>query len=141
MPVKVLWGAKKKAQYAVGYGKPPVHTQFKPGQSGNPAGRQKGVKNFKTELKEEMAEKIVLLENGKKKVISRQRAAIKSMVSKSIKGSERASALLFGYLARYLDENDSAPGSDHLSAEDRAILEDLERRLYRKLKAKDASDD
>lgn len=25
--------------YLVGYGKPPLHTRFKPGQSGNPRGR------------------------------------------------------------------------------------------------------
>ena len=29
----------------VGYGKPPKHSQFKPGQSGNPQGRPKGSRN------------------------------------------------------------------------------------------------
>jgi hypothetical protein len=29
----------KPAEYEVGYGRPPKHTQFQPGQSGNPAGR------------------------------------------------------------------------------------------------------
>lgn len=32
---------KKRARYAVGYGRPPRHTRFKKGQSGNPAGRPK----------------------------------------------------------------------------------------------------
>jgi hypothetical protein len=27
------------SQYEVGYGKPPTHSQFKPGQSGNPGGK------------------------------------------------------------------------------------------------------
>jgi hypothetical protein len=29
----------KSAAYKVGYGKPPVHTRFRNGQSGNPGGR------------------------------------------------------------------------------------------------------
>ena len=36
------------AQYKVGYKRPPVSTRFKPGSSGNPKGRPKGQRNFKT---------------------------------------------------------------------------------------------
>src|SRR5947209_10567851 len=32
-------GKDKSAAYEVGYGKPPVHTRFRKGQSGNPGGR------------------------------------------------------------------------------------------------------
>ena len=32
-------GVERSGDYEVGYGKPPVNTQFKPGQSGNPKGR------------------------------------------------------------------------------------------------------
>ena len=35
-----------------GYGKPPRHSQFKKGQSGNSKGRPKGSRNFSTDLKE-----------------------------------------------------------------------------------------
>ena len=37
-------GAKPKASksYTVGYGKPPIHTRFSKGESGNPKGKKKG---------------------------------------------------------------------------------------------------
>ena len=34
-----------------GYGKPPRHSRFKKGQSGNPKGRPRGSRNFSTDLK------------------------------------------------------------------------------------------
>ncbi|HEY8129410.1 MAG TPA: DUF5681 domain-containing protein [Hyphomicrobium sp.] len=34
--------------YDIGYGKPPVKTRFRKGQSGNPKGRGKGSRNFAT---------------------------------------------------------------------------------------------
>jgi hypothetical protein len=37
--------------YAVGYRKPPLHSRFRAGQSGNPAGRRKGVRNLETDVK------------------------------------------------------------------------------------------
>jgi hypothetical protein len=36
--------------YEVGYGKPPKHTQFQKGASGNAKGRLKGTKNLSTDL-------------------------------------------------------------------------------------------
>ncbi len=44
------------SDYEVGYGKPPRHTRFQPGRSGNPRGRPKDTKNLKTDLIEELAE-------------------------------------------------------------------------------------
>src|SRR5687768_11122353 len=41
----VLKKSVPASAYQVGYGKPPVHSRFKPGQSGNPRGRPKGARN------------------------------------------------------------------------------------------------
>ena len=78
--------------YEVGYCRPPQHTRFKPGHSGNPKGRPKGTKNLKTDLMEELAERINVSEGGKPKKLSKQRALVKSLTAKAIKGDARASA-------------------------------------------------
>jgi len=49
-------------EYEVGFGKPPKDTQFKPGQSGNTAGRPKGSKNLKADLLEELSEMMKISE-------------------------------------------------------------------------------
>ena len=51
--------------YEVGYGKPPKHTRFKPGQSGNPKGRKPGSKNVMTLLEQTLFDTVKVRENGK----------------------------------------------------------------------------
>lgn len=43
-------GSYDKPPYEVGYGKPPKHTQFKPGQSGNKKGRPENAKKYLSEM-------------------------------------------------------------------------------------------
>ena len=42
----------------VGYGRPPKHTRFKKGQSGNPRGRPKGTPNLSTAITNVMKSKV-----------------------------------------------------------------------------------
>jgi hypothetical protein len=109
------------AAYEVGYGKPPKDTRFKPGRSGNPKGRSKGAKNFKTDLIEELSESIIVREGGKSRRISKQRAMIKRLVEKSLSGELRALALFLSTALKHLPEsetNEEAP----LAQEDLDIL-------------------
>ena len=79
----------------VGYKNPPQSTQFKPGQSGNPSGRPKGTRNLRTDLMEELAEKIVVTEGGQQKTISKQQALVKAMMAKAMKGDTSAGKEIF----------------------------------------------
>src|ERR1700742_2968486 len=54
---------RKPKSDGVGYKRPPKHTQFRPGQSGNPKGRPKGTQNLKSDLREELGE-IVRVREG-----------------------------------------------------------------------------
>ena len=89
----------EKPEYDVGYGRPPKHGRFAPGQSGNPKGRKKGSKNLATDLAEELAEKIRVREGVRERSVSKQRAILKALVAKALKGDTRAAHLLIGLVA------------------------------------------
>ena len=116
----------------VGFGKPPKHAQFKPGQSGNPAGRPRGVKNLKTDLEEELRELITVREGGNQKIVSKQRAMLKSLTAKAVHGDSRAAAIVIEMMYRLLHEDEAEDASRGPSPDDKAILEAFENRLHRK---------
>ena len=80
--------------YEVGYGKPPRHSRFKKGSSGNPKGRPRGSKNSTTLLNEALDEPVVVSENGRRKTITKKEAIIKQIVNKAASGDHRAIQLL-----------------------------------------------
>lgn len=120
-------------EYEVGFKKPPKQTQFKPGQSGNPLGRPKGTKNFKTDLEEELQTKIVIREGGKTLQVSKQRALLMSLIANAIKGDVRAANTLTGLVLKVLDQEEELPGERRLAPEDEEILKAFEERLRRKI--------
>ena len=95
---------------AVGYKRPPVATQFKPGQSGNPKGRKKGIRNFKTDVRNELDEVITVHEGGRAMKITKQRALVKALVAAAIKGDMRATNALVSFCTKtFGDDEDSWP--------------------------------
>lgn len=124
-------------EYEVGHGKPPKHTQFKPGESGNPKGRPKGTKNLATDLSEELAEMIVVNEGGRQLKISKQRAMIKSLLAKALKGDTRAATVLLKLLIDAEQAITRNAIAEALSEDDQAILARFaERVLARSEKSK-----
>ena len=121
--------------YEVGYGKPPKHTQFRPGQSGNPKGRPKGSKNLKTELAEVLAETVVVREGDVTRKVSKRRALLTSQANRAIKGDAKSAALITALDTRLLGDGDDAVDIKEIVHEDdRAVVETLKTRLLQKQK-------
>ena|SRR6516162_1156878 len=109
---------------SVGYKQPPKGRPFQPGNSGNPSGRPKGVRNFKTDMREELSESISIREGGRDISISKQRALIKRLVASAIEGDARAIATLMSFCARaFGDDNDD----QQQAPEDREIVQAFKR--------------
>jgi len=119
--------------YEVGYGKPPQHTRFQPGLSGNPRGRPKGTKNLKTDLIEELGEKILVREGERAQKVSKQRAVVKTLVNRTLKGDARAAHSLLSMMMRLLDTGEGAEPveSEDLRPDELEILEAFKKRLTR----------
>jgi hypothetical protein len=73
--------------YEIGYRKPPKSGQFKKGVSGNPSGRPKKPSDFASELARELNSKLVINENGQRKVIKKSEGVAKQLVNKAISGN------------------------------------------------------
>ena len=120
--------------YEVGYGKPPKKHRFQKGKSGNTTGRPKGTKNLKTDLMEELGEPVQLREGGKRIKLTKQRAMVKSLVARAIKGNDRAATKLIDLYLKVVGIEDAASDADlALSPDEQAILKTLEDRILMKV--------
>jgi hypothetical protein len=78
------------ANYAVGFCRPPLHTRFKPGQSGNPSGRVKGSKNLKTLFHQILNEHIPLRDGTQSKTVSKAEALMRRLIIGGLNGDSRS---------------------------------------------------
>jgi len=81
----------------VGYGRPPRHSQFKKGVSGNRKGRPKGSKNFSTYLDEELKQPITITEGGTRKRVAKAKAIAKRVVNGAVSGETKMIPMLINY--------------------------------------------
>lgn len=107
----------------VGYGKPPKHSRWKPGQSGNPKGRKKGSRGLKTDLRAELNSKVAVTENGKTVNLTKQQVVLKALASKAARGDVRAASLMVSLTLQIFGIEDQRTGKSQLSANDRTMLD------------------
>ncbi len=81
--------------HVVGFGKPPVDSQFKTGNTRGRNGRPKGSKNPHTIIEEEFNRKVEVTEAGKKHQIETLRVVARQLSIKAASGDLRAIAIYF----------------------------------------------
>ena len=118
--------SKKSGDYAVGYGKPPEHTRFQKGQSGNPKGRPKGSLNLATALNRALREKVVVTENGRRKTLTKLDVAIKGLVNRAVKGDPKATQQMLSLAP--LVGMETSVATPALDANDAAVMASLIKR-------------
>ena len=117
----------------VGFGKAPVHSRFRKGCSGNSKGRPKGTKNLRTDLTEVLQERITVIEGNRKVKMSKQRAVVMALVTKTLRGDSRAATTLLNTMFRALGFADTAGDVEQpLDANEQELLAFIDARLQRK---------
>jgi hypothetical protein len=119
--------------YKVGPGKPPLHTRFQKGQSGNPRGR--GAKNLSALLVEALNQPVAVTENGRRRRVTKREAVIAQLVDKSAAADLRATKMLLDIMKDIEKKAGTAPPPEAapFTPADEEVMENLVARLRRQI--------
>jgi hypothetical protein len=119
-----------EARYPANYRKPPLHTRFKKGQSGNPRGRPK--KNLAALLVAALNEKVTATVDGKRKQVTKKEAVITQLVNKSASAELRATKMLIEMIRDIEKKAEPAPAErSPFTPTDKEVVQQLIARLRR----------
>jgi len=89
---------------AVGYCRPPKHSRFKPGRSGNPRGRPRRRSTQLSDLiRAELDQTLTLKEGGRERRVTKREAIVKQLVALAIKGNTKPLQLILAHLEKHRD--------------------------------------
>ena len=80
----------------VGYRRPPRRTRYKPGQSGNPRGRPKGLRSLKQLVSHELDRRVFVTEDGRRRRVSKREVLAKQITKDALSGNAKARETVFG---------------------------------------------
>src|SRR5215469_4194622 len=120
-----------EGEYKVGPGRPPLHTRFKKGQSGNPRGPRH--KNLPALLVAALNEPVVVTSGGERRRITKREAVVAQLVDKSAGADLRATKMLLDMLQDIEKRAGTAPAPEKspFTAADEEVIENLLARLRR----------
>lgn len=114
--------APSQDEHAVGYRRPPKHTRFQSGKSGNDCGRPPGVKSLGDIVRKIVGQKVTITENGRSRRVPRLEAVLLRAASEAARGDAPALRLLLSLTERYGEAPSAGADRETTTAEDLAIL-------------------
>ena len=125
-------------EYKVGRGRPPLHTRFKKGQSGNPRGPRPRPKNLPALLAAALNEPVAVSAGGDPQQMTKREAVIAQLVDMSTGADLRAMKMLIDMLRDIEEHAGAAPPAkaSALTPADEEVVENLLARLRRAESAK-----
>ena len=117
---------KRAKPYTVGYGKPPIHTRFRKGESGNPKGKKKGQKSLKAVVEKVFQEKVSIRTARGTRKVTKLDALVQKLMNDALTGDAKAVVHIVR-LAKEAGLTQEAAAieaaSQELTEEDRLIME------------------
>jgi hypothetical protein len=125
--------SEDKRDYEVGRGKPPVHTRFRKGQSGNPRGPRP--KNLPALLVDALNEKVVVTIDGERQEITKREAIVTQLVNESTRANLRATKMLTDMLKDAEKKAGAAPPPEQspFTPADKEVVKGFVERVRRAL--------
>jgi hypothetical protein len=116
----------EKGTYDVGFRRPPLHSRFKPGQSGNPRGRAKQSQNLRTIVKQVSNEQIQIREGDRPRRMPRMEALVRTTFTRAFKDPKAlASLIILLRQCGYGADHDEPAGDMLLGPDYDAIINDF----------------
>jgi len=120
-PKKAAPKNKRSGEYSVGYRRPPRHTQFKAGNSGNPKGRPKGSRSIGSVLQEILRQTVSVTEGGKTRRLPVLEVIMRQLTNDAMRSDQPAIKLILSLLDRY-GETQAGVDVNEMLDEDKEIL-------------------
>ena len=129
----------ERPEYEIGWRKPPVHSRWRPGQSGNPRGRPKGSRNVRTLLEETLRQRVKIHDGGRTRSISKLECILTITVNKAAQGEIKHLLAVFQLLrvVGMTEEGPSTGRSEPVTDHDPDIIGDFLRRCLPSADSKD----
>jgi hypothetical protein len=114
---------KPPSNQSTTYRNPPVAHRFKPGQSGNPSGRPKGIKSVDKELETALRQVVRVRVGARFVKMTRLEAMTRTLADKAVAGDAKAVRLLIDRLAIAEARAGEEPAAqESFSAKDREVI-------------------
>ena len=117
-------GKTEPAEEKVGYGRPPVSTRFKPGQSGNPRGRPKGSKSLDQVLRQALDRRVPDPRRGGRHTVRMIELIVEGLVLGAARRDPRMVRLLLALMDRYAPSDTPKVDPEEIRSTDREILDE-----------------